>query len=117
MAGRNERAPARLAARVADVAVLRPPVAVDQRVGERRPVGFAVHEADHVPARDVLQSETNHRRVFGMTRNLRFRHAGATRCNCLFTDGHVSALAKNEVLRNYFMIKWPPGVNRDPSQP
>jgi len=49
--------------------------------------------------------------------NVRFRHVGNTKCNCLFADGHVAALAKGEMLRNYFMIRWPSGVDRDPNQP
>jgi prepilin-type processing-associated H-X9-DG protein len=59
--------------------------------------------------------------------NLRFRHEGQTQCNALFSDGSVRAFRifmlssfvtqSHDALRRYFMIKWPPGVTRDPNVP
>src|SRR5262249_29439399 len=39
----------------ADEAVLRPPVAVDPRIGERVPVGPAIDEAGHATAEQVIE--------------------------------------------------------------
>jgi prepilin-type N-terminal cleavage/methylation domain-containing protein/prepilin-type processing-associated H-X9-DG protein len=82
----------------------------NQGLGNNDPIRF---EADPLWQNiDPLQSAG-----YPYQGNTRFRHAASTRCNCLFADGHVTALAKGEMIRNYFMIRWPAGVNRDPSQP
>ncbi len=59
--------------------------------------------------------------------NMRFRHVKDTAVNCGFMDGHVESLKakfngdktmrSHDVLRKYFMIKWPSGIARDPSVP
>jgi prepilin-type processing-associated H-X9-DG protein len=59
--------------------------------------------------------------------NLRFRHRRNTTCNVGFADGSVRQFAarvnadltvkSHDALRQYFMLKWPPGVPPDPSVP
>jgi prepilin-type processing-associated H-X9-DG protein len=61
--------------------------------------------------------------------NLRFRHAKGTAVHAGFLDGHVEALSgkftgdrirtatSHDVLRKYFLIKWPSGMPRNPSIP
>jgi len=60
--------------------------------------------------------------------NLRFRHVKGTKCNAGFADGSVRQftaklendplkIKSHDALRRNFMIKWPPGVPPDTSQP
>ena len=59
--------------------------------------------------------------------NLRFRHRRDTTCNVGFSDGSVRqftarvnanlTVKSHDALRQYFMLKWPPGVPPDPSVP
>jgi prepilin-type N-terminal cleavage/methylation domain-containing protein len=44
----------------------------------------------------------------------RFRHVKNTICFAGMGDGHVEGFKQKEMLRHYFMIKWPPGVKRGP---
>ena len=68
---RRDRRFVGLAAGVADEAVLRPPVAVDQRVREGRPVGLAVGEPGDVTGGDLLQPEPGDFGRAGVARGLR----------------------------------------------
>lgn len=59
--------------------------------------------------------------------NLRFRHNKNTSCNVGFVDGHVEAfrgkfnsdksMKSHDLLRKYFLLRWPSGVKRDPRVP
>ncbi|MGH7176324.1 MAG: type II secretion system protein [Tepidisphaeraceae bacterium] len=49
--------------------------------------------------------------------NLRFRHVSNTMVFCGMGDGHVEGFRQKDLLRHFFMIKWPPGVARHPGVP
>jgi len=59
--------------------------------------------------------------------NLRFRHNKNTSCNIAFADGHVESfkgkfnpdntMKAHDVLRRYFLLRWPSGVPRNPQVP
>jgi prepilin-type processing-associated H-X9-DG protein len=59
--------------------------------------------------------------------NLRFRHNKNTSCNVAFADGHVESfkakfnpdntMRAHDVLRKYFLLKWPAGVPRNDTVP